>query len=76
MGVSQNRGTPKWMVYNGKSIKMDDLGVPLFLETPIYIYIIMLGYIEYGIETGSYQKASSGIEKNIYIEYPDPGHRI
>ena len=30
-------GTPKWMVYNGKHenpIKMDDLGVPLFLETP------------------------------------------
>ncbi len=39
MGVSKNRGTPKWMVYNGKPrktlLKMDDLGVPLFLETPI-----------------------------------------
>ena len=37
MDVSKNRGTPKWMVYNGKpySIKMDDLGVPLFLETPM-----------------------------------------
>ena len=38
MGVSKNRGTPKWMVYNGNPeipIKMDDLGVPLFLETPI-----------------------------------------
>ena len=34
MAVSKNRGTPKWMVYNGKLIKMDDLGVPLFLETP------------------------------------------
>ncbi len=34
MGVSKNRGTPKWMVYHGKLIKMDDLGVPLFLETP------------------------------------------
>ncbi len=32
MGVSKNRGTPKWMVYNG--VKMDDLVVPLFLETP------------------------------------------
>ena len=40
MGVSKNRGTPKWMVYNGNPIKMDDLGVPLFLETPIYIYIL------------------------------------
>ena len=36
MDVSNNRGKPpKWMVYNGKPIKMDDLGVPLFLETPI-----------------------------------------
>ena len=26
LGVSKNRGTPKWMVYN--PIKMDDLGVP------------------------------------------------
>ena len=33
MGVSQNRGTPKWMVYDGKlenPIKIHDLGVPLF----------------------------------------------
>ena len=36
MGVSKNRDTPKWMVYNGNPIKMDDLGVPLFSETPIY----------------------------------------
>ena len=35
MGVSKNRGTPNWMVYNGNPIKMDDLGVPLFSETPI-----------------------------------------
>jgi len=36
MGVSKNRGTPKWMVYNGRNpIKMDDLGVPLFSETSI-----------------------------------------
>ena len=35
MGVSKNRGTPKWMVkIMENSIKMDDLGVPLFLETP------------------------------------------
>ena len=25
-----NGGTPKWMVYNGNPIEMDDLGVPLF----------------------------------------------
>ena len=36
MGVSQNRGTPKWMVKAMENpIKMDDLGVPLFSETPI-----------------------------------------
>ena len=28
MDVSKNRGTPRWMVYNGKP--------PIFLETPIY----------------------------------------
>ena len=33
LGVSKNRGTPKWMVYNGKP--GDDLGVPLFSETSI-----------------------------------------
>ena len=36
MGVSKNRGTPKYMVYKGKTLfKMDDLilGVPLVSET-------------------------------------------
>ena len=37
LGVSKNRDSPKWMVYVENPIKMDDLGVPLFLETPIYI---------------------------------------
>ena len=37
LGVSQNRGTPKWMVKIMENrFKMDDLGVPLFLETPGY----------------------------------------
>ena len=37
MGVSKNTGTPKWMVKIMENpIKMDDLGVPLFLETTIY----------------------------------------
>ena len=36
MGVSKIRGTPKWMVKIMENpIKIDDLGVPLFLETPI-----------------------------------------
>ena len=35
MDVSKNIGTPKWMVYDAKNpMKMDDLGVPFFLETP------------------------------------------
>ena len=35
------RGTPKWMVYNGKPYKsMDDLGEnPIFSETPTYTHI-------------------------------------
>ena len=34
MGVSKNRGTPKWMVKIMEiPIKTDDLGVPLFSET-------------------------------------------
>ena len=38
MDVSKNRGTPKWMVkIMENSIKMDDLGIPLFLETPLYV---------------------------------------
>ena len=37
MGVSKNCGTPKWMVNLMENpIKMDDLGVPLFSETPIW----------------------------------------
>ena len=36
MGVSKNKGTPKWMVKIMEiPIKMDDLGVPPFSETSI-----------------------------------------
>jgi len=35
MAVSKNRGTPKWMVKIMENpMKIHDLGVPLFLETP------------------------------------------
>ena len=35
--VSENSGTPKWMVKIMENpIKMDDLGVPPFKETPIH----------------------------------------
>ena len=36
MGVFINGGTQKWMVYNKKKNKMNDLGVPPFEETSIY----------------------------------------
>ena len=38
---------PKWMVdFMENPIKMDDLGVTLFLETPIYIFICLLLFNE------------------------------
>ena len=34
-GVSENGGTPQWMIYKGKSYEpMDDSGVPLFFGHP------------------------------------------
>ena len=42
MDVTKDRGIfpPKWMVKIMENpFKIDDLGVPLFLETPIYKYI-------------------------------------
>ena len=33
------------------SIKMDDLGVPLFLEIPIYIYILVFCFDDFLINT-------------------------
>ena len=36
-------GPPKWMVKIMENpIKIDDLGVPVFLETPIYIYTVYI----------------------------------
>ena len=42
LDVSKNRGTPKWMVYMENSVKMDDLGVPPFSETPICLFVYYL----------------------------------
>ena len=45
IGVSKNKGTPKWMVYNFKTLlKWMIWGVPLFLETPICIVFNLFMY--------------------------------
>ena len=35
-------GTPKWLVYKANPIEMDDLGVPPFMETSIYLYYLYI----------------------------------
>ena len=41
MGISKNNGIPKWMVKIMENpIKMDDSGVPLFLETPPFVSFV------------------------------------
>jgi len=62
MGVSKNRGTPKWMVKIMENpIKMDDLGVPLFSETPIS-YLI----------TGSYEMSLA----TVFLKPPFLGLKL
>ena len=53
MGVSKNKGNPpKWMVKIMENpIKMDDLGVPLFLEISIYDLGVPL-FLEISIYSG------------------------
>ena len=61
MGVSKNRGTPKWMVKIMENpIKMDDLEeTPLFLETLIYIWINF-----------QLQNLNLALKAHIYINHP------
>ena len=55
MGDSENRDTPKWMVYNGKPyLLMDDLGVsPYFRKHPIHIYVYIYVYVQLLPKTSS-----------------------
>ena len=43
-GFHSHGGTPKWMVYKGKSyLEMDDIGAPPFMDTPTWMF---MGFFE------------------------------
>ena len=61
--------TPKWMVYfMEKPIKMDDLGVPLFLETPISSHVTTDSI--HGFKCGR-SKTSAHQHGQSIVEYDD-----
>ena len=45
MGVFINGGSLKWLVYRENPTKMNDLGVPLFQETSIYVLTSMMCHL-------------------------------
>ena len=73
MGGSVNVGSPKWLVYFMENpIKMDDLGVPLFQETSIYMYHIALNRQLYAPKCESLsqpvQLCSLGVRENEAVQ--------
>ena len=65
MEVSLNGETLKWMVSNGKSYKMDDLGVALFQETSIYSIQLKHIYIYIYIYTRMYTHILLKIQREM-----------
>ena len=70
MDVSKNRGTPKWMVkIMEHPIKMDDLGVPLFLETPMFFLSSIVVVLKTIDHKKTCERNITGIHRNITVDY-------
>ena len=59
----KNMGIPKWMVENfmENPIKMDDLGVPLFLETPSFWLPGKFPWLKFRISERASWDSSNGV---------------
>ena len=61
MDVSKNRDTPKWMVYNGKPIKMDDLEVFPYFWKQRYI-----GMLPFSVRVGNEGLSWGSLNVNMF----------
>ena len=70
-GVSKSRGTPKWMVYNGKPLlKWMIWGYPYFLETPISMPVFNRSRFVSAFETwhsGSYREHRTDKDQRLQL---------